>query len=75
MQDILFSLLAWIGALTGYDVRLELPNLVMTTTHNMCAQYGIHHKSQCDHAALKGFYDKDLTIYFGTDFDPGDLAD
>jgi hypothetical protein len=72
MSELLLGLLVWIGAHTGYSTDVELPNVVMTTRHNMCALYGISAKDRCDSAELKGFYDKDLTIYLDTDFDSRD---
>ena len=75
MQDIIFTLLVWIGANSGYDVNLVSPNITMTNTYNICANYGINNKGQCEAAQLKGFYDKDLTIYLPNDFNPNDTAD
>ena len=70
MKELVLSMLTWIGGNTSYDVNLVLPNLVFTTQHNMCAQYGIKQKGNCDASGLKGFYNKDMTIYLRTDFDP-----
>ena len=75
MQDIIFTLLAWIGANSGYDVNLVSPNITMTDSYNICANYGINNKGQCEAAQLKGFYDKVLTIFLSDNFDPDDLAD
>jgi hypothetical protein len=58
MQDLMVILLTWIGANSGYDVDLVLPNITLTNTYNICANYGIDNKGQCDAAKLKGFYDK-----------------
>lgn len=70
MMELVLGLMSWIGAHSGYILPADLPNLVFTTQHNMCALYGIDHKARCDASGLKGFYDKHLTIYLGTDFDP-----
>ena len=75
MQEIVFTLLTWIGANSGYDVNLVSPNIAMTNTYNICANYGINNKGQCEAAQLKGFYNKDLTIYLQADFNPDDMAD
>ena len=69
MHEMMVAMLVWIGAHTDYRTDRELPNLVLTTPHNLCARYGIAQKSRCDGQRLRGFYDKDLTIYLGTDFD------
>ena len=70
MKEILLALLTWIGANTDYNINIQLPNVVLTTPHNLCAQYGITHKGRCEAAGLRGFYNKKYTIYLGTDFDP-----
>jgi len=75
MQDLMVILLIWIGANSGYDVDLVLPNITLTNTYNICANYGIANKGQCEAAKLKAFYDKDLTIYLPIEFDPQDMAD
>ena len=75
MQDLMVILLTWIGANSSYNVDLALPNITLTDTYNICANYGIDNKGQCEAARLKGFYDKQLTIYLPIDFDPQDPAD
>ncbi len=75
MRDLIVALMAWIGGNTGYNVDVQLPNVVMTARHNMCAIYGIDRMSACDGSGLKGFYDKNVTIYLGLDFDKDDEAD
>lgn len=70
--EIILGLLTWIASNTSYDVDFPYPNVVMTTQHNMCQLYGIHDYDQCNASGLRGFYDKELTIYLGTDFDPDD---
>lgn len=72
MHDLIVILLTWIGANSGYDVDVALPNITMTNSYNICANYGINNKGQCEAASLKGFYDKELTIYLPTEFDPQD---
>jgi hypothetical protein len=75
MRDLMVALLTWIGGNTGYNVDLDLPNIVFTARHNMCAQYGINRVSTCDASGLKAFYDKRETIYFGLKFDATDRDD
>ena len=75
MQDVMALLLTWIGANSGYDVNLVLPNISMTNAYNICANYGIDNKGQCEAAKLKGYYNKELTIYLPTEFNPQDHAD
>lgn len=70
MKELVLMLMSWIGSHSGYAVPEQLPNLVFTTQHNMCALYGIDQKASCDASGLRGFYDKELTIYLGADFDP-----
>lgn len=65
MNDILFALLTAIGIQTGYTIPETMPNIVMTERYNMCAQYGIDNKGTCTAANLAGFYDKNLTRYYG----------
>lgn len=69
-EEIILALITWISANTTYDVDFPQPNIVMTTQHNMCELYGISDYGQCKMSGLAGFYDKGLTIYLGTDFDP-----
>lgn len=69
MNEVIFALLTWIGVNTGYSTTIDYPNVVFTNQHNMCALYGIAEKGRCEAAQLKGFYDKELTIYLGLDFD------
>lgn len=69
MNEILFTLLTWIGTQTGYAIPETMPNIVMTERYNMCAQYGIDNKGICTAARLAGFYDKNLTIYLRHSFD------
>jgi hypothetical protein len=75
MQDLMVILLTWIGAHSSYNVDLVLPNVTMTNSYNICVNYGINNKGQCEAARLKGYYDKNLTIYLPNDFDPQDPVD
>ena len=75
MEGLIFALLVWIGANSELDTDVVLPNVVFTTQHNMCALYGIDNKHACDSAKLKGFYDKNVTVYLRSDFDADDLSD
>ncbi len=69
MAELILSLLLWIGANSNYDVDFPQPIVVMTTQHNMCQLFGIDDMFSCDVSGLKGFYNEDVTIYLGTDFD------
>lgn len=69
MNELLLGLMLWIGKQTEYDIDLPLPNVVITTPHNLCAQYGIKEKARCDAQQLRGFYDKHITIYLDSQFD------
>lgn len=75
MQDLLVTLLAWIGLNTGYDVEIALPNVIMTKAQNLCANYGLEGKEECAAANIKAFYNKSYTIYLQSDFDPDDKVD
>jgi len=68
MHELLLSLLLWIGANSDYNVDLTLPNVTLTEPYNLCANYGIRNKGQCDAAQLVGFYDKKFTIYLPIGF-------
>ena len=70
MQELLTTLLFWIGVTTGYDVDINLPNITLTEPNNICSNYGINKKGQCEAAKLLGFYNKKYTIYLPNDFDP-----
>lgn len=72
MTELLMSLLVWIGGHSAYNAHIDLPNLVFTNLHNMCANYGINNKQRCEDMKLRGFFDKRLSIYLRPDFDPGD---
>jgi hypothetical protein len=72
MPELIVALLTWISVNTSYDTDFPQPNIVMTTIHNMCQLYGIKDMPRCDSSGLKGFYNKDITIYLGTDFDMND---
>lgn len=72
MSELMLSLLVWIGGNTDYNTDLDLPNVSLVTQHNLCRLYGVDHKQRCDDLGLKGFYNKELTIYLGTEFDPAD---
>lgn len=75
MTELILSLMTWLSSHSGYDTRLDLPNIVMTERFNMCAQYGISTHSSCEAAGLQGFYDKNVTIYLRRDFDKNDPRD
>lgn len=68
MSELIIALFAWIAANTSYDVDVPQPNIVLTTKHNICQLYGINDYDNCAASGLRGFYNKGLTIYLGTDF-------
>ena len=72
MAELILSLIVWIGANSDYDVDFPQPIVVMTTQHNMCELFGISDKFRCEVSGLKGFYNEDITIYLGTDFNADD---
>jgi len=69
MNELIFSLLLWIGDHSSYDVYLPHPNIAQVTPHNLCKRYGIDHKGRCDDMRLIGFYDTQQTIFLRTQFD------
>lgn len=75
MEALLITLIGWLNMHTDYDTRVDLPNIVITEPGNLCQNYGIIDVSTCQATRLQGFYDKDITIYLNTDFDPNDPAD
>ncbi len=70
MNEIILSLMLWVGDHTRYDVYLQQPNILQTTQHNMCKSYGIDHKERCESMKLAAFYNKEQTIYLKTNFEP-----
>ena len=75
MQEVLAGLLAWIGSQTAYNIDINLPNVSLTERHNVCMNYGIHHKGQCEAAGLTGFYNKHYTIYLQNSFNVNNKHD
>lgn len=75
MEAIMLALIGWINLNTDYDTRVDLPNIVITEEANLCKQYGIEKRSTCKATHLKGFFDKELTIYLHPDFNPDDKHD
>ena len=75
MDVLLISLIAWLNVNTGYDTQVELPNIVFTEQGNMCYSYGIQAKGKCQSTRLKGFYNRNWTIYLDTSFNPEDPVD
>lgn len=67
MSDIVFALLIWIGQNTDYTVAAVQPNVVMVESYQLCRHYGVSDRRQCEAMRLKGFYDKDLTVYLSHD--------
>lgn len=72
MDALLFSLLAWLGHHSDYDTQVEFPNIVFTEQGNMCHTYGIVEKGTCQATRLKGFYNKNVTIYLNANFNSQD---
>lgn len=72
MNELMLSLLLWIGDHSGYDTLLTQPNLVRIEQHNLCQHYGIHHKQRCHDQRLAGFFDKNMTIYMRLSYDLND---
>ncbi len=69
MTELVLTLLIWIGSNSSYEAPVNLPNLVFTNEHNMCAMYGINQKKRCEDMRLRGFFDKKLSIFMRDDFD------
>lgn len=70
MDALILALIGWLNLNTEYDTRVELPNVVITEEANLCRQYGIDKQGAFKATRLRGFYDRDLTIYLHADFDP-----
>jgi hypothetical protein len=62
MQDMLYAMLLWLGASTGYSVDVPLPNIALTESGNICATYGIIQKAQCEASGLVAYYNRRHTI-------------
>jgi len=75
MDALMLSLLGWINLNTEYDMRVDLPNIVMTEKANLCQQYGIDKAGTCQATNLKAFYNRGLTIYLHADFDASNTQD
>lgn len=75
MEALLLTLVGWLHLNTDYDMRFDMPNVVMTESGNMCDRYGIKDGGTCRATRLKGFYDKHLTIYLPAGFDPDNPDD
>lgn len=69
MNELIFSLLLWIGDHSHYDIYLQHPNIAQITRHNLCSHYGLDQKHRCEGMRLIGFYDKRDTIFLRTEFD------
>jgi hypothetical protein len=75
MDAIILSLLAWLNLHTEYDTNVDLPNIVITEPGNICRSYGIMDAGTCEATRLRGFYDRNLTIYLHANFDPNNADD
>ena len=73
MNELMLSLLLWIGDHSAYNANLTLPNLVRTEQSNLCQQYGINQKDRCQAQRLAGFFDKNTTIYMRISYDLDDI--
>jgi len=69
MNETITALLMWINLNTGMIPPDEIPNLIFTEAQNICMQYGINNKNQCENTRLAGFYNRDNTIYLHANFD------
>lgn len=75
MDALMLALVDWINLNTDYDTNINLPNIVVTEQANICQQYGIKDAGTCQTTRLKGFYDRELTIYLHPGFNPADKND
>ena len=75
MQNIIVSLLTWIGSQTTYSIEPHSPNLTFTEPYNICANYGINHKGRCEASRLVAFYNKNNTIYLPLNFNRQNIED
>lgn len=64
MQELLYGMMLWVGASTAYNVDIPLPNIAFTEPGNICANYGIQQKHQCEASGLVGYYNRHHTILF-----------
>ena len=75
MNDILIIMMVWLGANTSYNTSISIPNVVQTENANLCRNYGISSKGQCNTAQLVGFYNKRYTIYLQQNFNHKNITD
>lgn len=68
MDALMLSMMAWLHFHTGYDVKVEVPNVTITEMTNLCYLYGITEPGNCEAMQLKGFYNESLTIFLHGDF-------
>lgn len=68
MQDILVSLMTWITLQTPYSLPQTTPNLSFNEPSNICSNYGINSRGQCEAAKLVAFYNTRRTIYLPLSF-------
>ena len=75
MNELMLSLLLWIGNNSDNPVERELPNIRYADKYEMCLAYGISNPASCDHTKLMAFFNKGKTIYLRDDFDLHDPND
>lgn len=75
MDALMLSLMAWLHFHTGYDIKVELPNIAITEMANLCQNYGITQPGNCEAMQLKGFYNESHTIYLHGNFNDNKPAD
>lgn len=75
MTTLMFAMLAWISANTGYNLPKQLPNIVMVEPYQLCQRYGVYDQKNCNMLKVKGVYDKAFTIYLSYQFEPGNIED
>lgn len=75
MTEVILAMMVWIGQNTDYTIPENGPNVVVTESHNLCAQYGIDDPSRCKNLKLMGFYNESQTVYLHGHFDINNIPD
>lgn len=75
MSELIFALMLWLDDATPYDVGITQPKVVLLTNWELCEHYGVTSITLCDRMKLKGFYDRDGTIYMLKGFNPDNEYD
>ena len=74
MDALMLSMMAWLHFHTGYDTKVELPNVAITEVGNLCQNYGVQ-AGNCEAMQLKGFYNERQTNYLHGQFQQENPAD